>query len=293
MSAKHPVLEFRQDMTLSSGHSFSVVSLHSLLNNRYDDHSPLDFHQIEFFVFILYYGGSEKHIIDFKEYECSKGTLLAIRKGQIHKFSSTDVTGVVLVFNYEFLGSFFTTGEANKSLLLFNDFLYDSKVQLNDEQYKELTTFTEQIKNEWQNLNDELTPSIVRSLLQVFVNKLYRIKSRSADSPNTKKYLSEFIQFQDMVENRYTDSLKVKDYATWLGIHSKKLNRITQSVVQKTAKEFIDEICIKNIQIMLVNTKLSIKEIAFQIGFDEHTNFNNYFKDRVGATPMKFRMLKK
>lgn len=289
---KHPILEFRQDMTLNSGHSFSLVSLENLLNHQYDDHSPLEFHQIEFFVFILYQGGNEKHIIDFKEYDCSKGSVLAIRKGQIHKFSNTDVKGVILVFNYEFLGSFFTKSEANKSLLLFNDFLYNSKIQLDNEQHKELTILTQQIKEEWQNLNDHLTPSIVRSLLQVFVNKLYRIKSLNEDNPSEKKYLPEFIQFQNLIENKFTDSLRVKDYAIWLGIHSKKLNRITQSIVQKTAKEFIDEICIKNIKIALVNTKLSIKEIAFKMGFEEHTNFNNYFKARVGSTPLEFRRRK-
>lgn len=67
MSSKHPILEFRQDMALNSGHSFSVVPLDKLLSSQYDDHSPLDFHQIEFFVFILFYDGSEKHSIDFKE----------------------------------------------------------------------------------------------------------------------------------------------------------------------------------------------------------------------------------
>ncbi|MFY0675097.1 MAG: helix-turn-helix transcriptional regulator [Bacteroidia bacterium] len=276
-------------MRFKSGHSFSVVSLNKLLNNKYEDHSPLDFHQIEFFVFILYANGTENHIIDFKDYACKKGTLLAIRKGQIHKFSATDLDGFILVFNYEFLGSFFTESEAQKSLLLFNDFLFDSKIQLNKKNFQELFSIAKEIKEEWQNVDDNLSPSIVRSLLQVFINKLYRIKSSSQEKVSDHQNLTEFIQFQTKIEESYAQSLKVKDYAQWLGIHSKTLNNITQMVVKKTAKEFIDEICIKNIKIALVNTQLSIKEIGFNSGFEENTNFNNYFKNRVGITPLEFR----
>lgn len=288
MSQKHPILEFRSDMKLSSGHSFSIIPLDKLLASDYPNHSPFEFHQIEFFVFIIYYDGAETHTIDFKPYECTKGSLLAIRKGQVHKFSSKKVKGLVLAFSYEFLGSFFTTNEANQSLLLFNDFLYNSKIQLNNEQFDTLVNLINQIKQEWQGINDHLTPSVVRSLLQVFISKLYRIKT-SNNNNFDKKYLAEFIEFQSMVELKYTATLKVKDYSKWLGIHTKTLNRITQSIVQKPAKEFIDEICIKNIKILLVNTKLTIKQIAFEAGFDEHANFNNYFKARTGLTPLQFR----
>lgn len=289
--SNHPILEFNR--TMETGHSFDYVSINPLLNNEYDNHSPLNFHQIEFFVFILYTEGTETHNIDFKEYDCQQGTLLAIRKGQIHKFSHSNLSGHILVFSHEFLGSFFTKAEALKSLLLFNDFLYEPRIYLEQEPYNALLDIVVQIKEEWQNLHDEQSPSIIRSLLQVFISKLYRIKSTSRNIQSSQKFLSEFIQFQNSIETNYTRSLKVQDYARWLGIHSKTLNSITQSVVKKTAKEFIDEICIKNIKIELVNSKLSIKEIGYQSGFEENTNFNNYFKKRVGQTPLEFRNHKK
>ena len=41
--------------------------------------------------------------------------------------------------------------------------------------------------------------------------------------------------------------------------------------------------------LILFNTDLSIKEIAYQTGFEEPTNFVKYFKKEVGMTPSVFR----
>lgn len=291
ISNEHPVLEFNDRMALQSGHSFSFVPIRNILKADFDDHSPYEFHQIEFYVFILYTEGEEVHTIDFKDYSCERGTLLAIRKGQVHKFSKSNVDGCVLVFDFEFLGGFFTETEVHTSLLLFNEFLYDPKIDLSPEQFTDLFTIVNQIQNEVKRVNDSFSASIIRSLLQVLTNKLYRIKSAETNTPLDKKYLADFIRFQNAIEANYTKSLKVRDYAHGLGIHSKTLNNITQSVVNKTAKEFIDEVCINNIKRLLTNTQRSVKEISFLSGFEETSNFNNYFKARTGKTPSQFRKL--
>ncbi len=40
---------------------------------------------------------------------------------------------------------------------------------------------------------------------------------------------------------------------------------------------------------MLVSTSLSVKEIAFALGFGEPTNFLKYFKKHTSLTPVEFR----
>jgi len=86
-----------------------------------------------------------------------------------------------------------------------------------------------------------------------------------------------------------TNTTKVNDYAKMMAISAKTLNSISKSIVHKAAKEFIDEICIKQIKRLLINTPLSIKEIAYESGFEETTNFYKYFKRQVQMTPEQFR----
>lgn len=285
------IIEFKEEMK-KSGYSFSFMPLDEILKIKHPVLSPFNFNQIDFFLFILFTEGKENHVVDFKEYECKKGTLLALRKGQIHKFSNPKMNGCLLKFDYEFLGRFFTKAEAQKSLLLFNEFLYEPVLQLTTQQYNTLLIIVNQIKEEYEKQSDEFSASIIRSLLQVLVNEIYRIKTAIRDNYSNRKYLSQFIVFYNTIEENYTHTLKVKDYAHQLGWHPKTLNLVTRNVVNKNAKEFIDEVCIKNIKRLLVNSELSIKEIADQSGFEETTNFNNYFKKRVGETPNKFRQLK-
>jgi len=285
----YPILEI--DNTINAKGIFRLESIQRILNTKHPTHSPFNFHQIEFFVFILYTGGKEIHTIDFTDYQCIKGTLLAIRKGQIHKFSDPIAKGHLLVFNYSFLSSFFIDKEAQKSLLLFNEFIYKPNIQLNYEAYKILIKLIQQIKEELANSKDLFSNSIIRSLLQVFINQVFRIKTTNESEGNNKKHLSDFIEFQNLIEKGYTQTLKVKDYAQKMYLSAKTLNAITKSIVNKTAKAFIDEICIKNIKRVLINTDKSVKEICYQTGFEETTNFNNYFKKRVGKTPAEFRKI--
>ena len=283
----YPILEFKN--SVESNYSFDLVQLKKLLETKHRNHSPFDFHQIDFFAFILYLEGEESHTIDFTEYNCKRGTLLAIRKGQIHKFSNSNLKGTILLFSHDFLGSFFTQSEAQKSLLLFNDFLFNPKIQLNKIDLQNILKITQQIEDEYVYTRDDFSPSIIRSLMQIFINQLYRFKTSQETTITNKKNLKEFIEFQNLIETRFSQTLKVKDYASWLGLTTKAINTTTKNIINKTAKEFIDEICINNIKRELVNSSKSIKEIGYICGFEESTNFNNYFKKRVGKTPLEYR----
>lgn len=44
-------------------------------------------------------------------------------------------------------------------------------------------------------------------------------------------------------------------------------------------------------QSLLVSGTLSVKQIAFEIGFDDYSYFNRLFKKHVGIPPLKYRNL--
>ena len=56
-----------------------------------------------------------------------------------------------------------------------------------------------------------------------------------------------------------------------------------------SAKELIDERVVLEAKRMLVHTSNSIKEIGFDLGFDEPTNFIKYFRKHEEKTPIEFR----
>jgi AraC-like DNA-binding protein len=126
-------------------------------------------------------------------------------------------------------------------------------------------------------------------LLHIFLNKLLRQKSLSALQLQNRKYLPEFVKLQALVEAHCLETKKVEDYAEKMNLSTKTINNITQNILHKSAKQFIDEIVILQIKRLLTNPNLSIKEIAYQAGFEETTNFYKFFKKYVQNTPESFR----
>lgn len=286
VNPKH--IKFRNSQNPNA--EFDIISLEELFGRKDIGHSPYEPHLVEFYIIIFIQKGKGRHTVDFSEYKYDKGSLITIRKDQIHKFHlNKNVRGKILLFTDLFMVSYLEKLEALKSLQLFNEILGAPKIQLQKREFEEISDLVQRIEKEYLNINDNYSLGIIRSELHILIAKLYRIKSNKNEVFHDRKYLSEFIEFQNLVEDNVVQTTKVKDYASKLGISTKTLNTISKSIINKTAKEFIDDICTKQIKRLIVNTELSIKEIAYQSGFAESTNFYKYFKRQTNTTPEKFR----
>ncbi|SEL99041.1 AraC-like ligand binding domain-containing protein [Aquimarina amphilecti] len=269
---------------------FEVVQLEELLNRKLD-HDICKNHIVKFYIIIFITEGNGYHTIDFVDYKYQKGSVLLVRKDQIQKFSkSATAKGHLLIFTEEFIVSHINKLEALKSFQLFNELISFPKIELDIEEndFSNFHSLIGQIVSEY-NLKDEYSIGITRSALHILITKLFRIKFTKKQLPNKKKYLTEFLLLQDMVEKNCFVNKKVMFYAENMGCSTKTLNNIVQAIVNKPAKNFIDEIAITQIKRLLIGTNESVKEIAYTSGFDDPANFFKYFKKYVGSSPEVFR----
>lgn len=79
-----------------------------------------------------------------------------------------------------------------------------------------------------------------------------------------------------------------KDYAKMLNVSYKHLNEICKHIDHKTAKALIDNYIILEAKRQLVTTPHTIKEIGFELGFNEPSNFRKYFCKHVDISPNEF-----
>ncbi|MEM6967032.1 MAG: helix-turn-helix transcriptional regulator [Bacteroidota bacterium] len=270
--------------------TFDIVPYESIFDRKDLKHSPFQSHLVEFYIILFIEKGKGTHNIDFTDYPCERGTILTVRKDQIHKFSSDrSLGGKILLFTNDFLVSYLEQLEAQKALQLFNELLGIPKIQLTDTEKNEVSEIIGRIKKEYFEINDNYSMGVIRSELHILITKLYRIKSQRKQIISNRKYLNEFIAFQQLVETHVTETTRVIDFARMMTVSTKTLNNISKSIIHKTAKEFIDEVSLKQIKRLLINTELSIKEIAYASGFEETTNFYKYFKRQTNTTPEQFR----
>ena len=268
---------------------FDIIKLEELLYRKID-FDITDFHIVEFYHIFIITGGSGTHTIDFTDYNCSRGTILAVRKDQIQRFiRNKSIKGYILVFTEEFLESRFTRNDVLKSLRLFNELLLDPKTELLPEEFNKIHALINEISNEYMLTKDTYSIDIIRSAIHIVIMKLLRIKECDQNKILGSKNLTNFIRFQSLIEKHFTSTKKVSDYADMMGFTTKTLNNISRNTIGKPAKQIIDEIVITNIKRLLLNSTLSIKEIAFKTGFEEITNIYKYFKKHANLSPELFR----
>lgn len=82
---------------------------------------------------------------------------------------------------------------------------------------------------------------------------------------------------------------KAKDYAENLAVHVNHLNRSVKEVTGRPTTAHISERIINEAKAILHQTSWNVSEIAFALGFDYPTYFNNFFKKHTGSSPSGFR----
>ena len=81
-----------------------------------------------------------------------------------------------------------------------------------------------------------------------------------------------------------------KHFADNLSVHSNSLNRAVKEVTGKPTSVHISERITQEAKALLYHTNWNISEIAYALGFDYPTYFNNFFKKQTGTNPKTYRM---
>jgi len=81
-----------------------------------------------------------------------------------------------------------------------------------------------------------------------------------------------------------------QDYAQSLSLHINYLNRMVKEVTGKPTTAHIADRIISEAKALLRHTDWNIADIAYALGFEYPSYFNNYFKRITGTNPMSLRI---
>lgn len=131
----------------------------------------------------------------------------------------------------------------------------------------------------------------LQSLFQLFFIGLYRLKKSINDSKelSNNRTLGYFHAFQKLIKKTLPESKLIKEYAGELRITPVHLNRICQTLVQKSALQVVHEYCITEAKKYLLYTSYSISEVSYLLHFKDPAYFSRLFKKQTGFSPNAFR----
>ena len=81
-----------------------------------------------------------------------------------------------------------------------------------------------------------------------------------------------------------------QDYANSLSVHVNHLNRSLKEITGKSTSTLINERIASEAKAILRHTDWNIAEIAYALGFEYPTYFNNFFKRMTGTNPKSVRI---
>ena len=176
-----------------------------------------------------------------------------------------------------------------RNTILFNDLFSVSHIQLKETTllFKDLFRSME---SELRNEKDHFQSDILKNLLHNFLLLSERERRKQNFSEIKKSAdLDYVLLFRDLLENQYRKQKQVRSYCEQMHVTEKRLNHATTIILGKSPKQMIDERIMLEAKRLLAHSTESVKEIGFELGFDESTNFIKYFRKHDHSTPLDFR----
>lgn len=246
-------------------------------------------HRHTYYEILFFVEGAGTQMIDFETQNLHPGSVHFITPGQVHALNrAKDLKGYVINFTKEFM---FLNG-GNISVL--NDFPSFSKVNaaltnLPAKDFQELLSIVKQMQPE----RVDSSP-LKEALLASYIN-LILIKSKSLflssqayatrDDPGQK--LAE--RFNALLEENFISAHGVPYYADKLNLSPNHLSAALKKATGKTAGELIQQRLLLESKRLLLHSSSSIKEIAYELSFNDPAYFTRFFKNNTGLSPEIFR----
>ena len=138
---------------------------------------------------------------------------------------------------------------------------------------------------------------LYRSIKNLLYNReklrKYYIKNIYKSEPIKKNGLFEqdFIEIMNkhIYENIDDSSFSVEQLATKLSISRVQLYRKIKSILNISISDYILNIRLEKAKTLLQDSKLSISEVAYSVGFSSPSYFSSSFKNKFGKTPKLYR----
>ncbi len=230
---------------------------------------------------------------DFSEYEFERNDLLAFSPYQPFMFATRGkVKGIALQFHPDFYCIHLHQKEVACNGVLFNNVYQSPLTEIDAASAITLIMVIEQMKTEMQN------PALAQyelliSYLKIFLITASRLKNTQLPEEEIKftEIKEPFVlqNLKDAIEKDFKTKHSASDYAKSLNISPKALAKIAKTHFNKTLTELISERIIIEAKRELYLTNKAVKEIAYELGYDDEHYFSRFFKVNADVSPQMYR----
>ncbi|MCT3834617.1 helix-turn-helix domain-containing protein [Elizabethkingia anophelis] len=228
--------------------------------------------------------GSAEILIDENIFILEASQLVTITSGQFHQLISVEGDLIALEFTLDF----FSKNDSDIELIfhngLFCHFGMNEIISIHHRAF-----FTETLRLIEKEIEEKPYQYLISihsrvELLLVEINR-----SKIANGDEIWKPDALFLNFLESVRNHFSENYSVSRFADLLDTTEAKLNEVSKLHTNKTAQNVIYSLIISEAKRLLLYEKLSVKEIAYQLGFNDPFYFSNFFKKHTSLSPKDYQ----
>jgi AraC family transcriptional activator of pobA len=250
------------------------------------DYSSLGIHRDDHYIFLVQETGYTRFNVDFKDFEMRGHAVYYIRPSQVHYIvASENARGWFLGIE--------TSLVADEYRSVFEEFVLSQQPLLPEEgkslQLKRCGTLLCDVFNGSEQL--PLQSSIRHSLTSAFIGmiaEIYQENETTARQPYSRPQ-NITRQFRKALSSNYKTLKNPSDYASILCMSLSYLNESVKSATGFPVGYWIHNEIMLEARRLLYYTDLSVKEIAFLLGYEDHAYFSRLFHKIAGNSAIKFR----
>lgn len=286
MTTKRTVSEFNTELKLKGFKAFQIDD---------DSNDTRVYSRKDFYKICLTTGKSIIHYAD-RSFE-QEGTILFFGNPHIPyswETISTTYTGYTCLFSEDFLKH----SDRSESLLQSPFFKMDGTpvLEISEPQRLFLNTLFQKMIEE-QAGDYTFKGEVIRDYMSLIIHEALKM-APSEHYHHTKKATARITSvFLELLERQFPietfdHPLRLRtaqDYARNLNVHTNYLNRAVKEITDKSTTAHITERITAEAKALLQHTDWNISEIAYALGFEYPTYFNNFFKKNTGTNPTSFR----
>jgi AraC family transcriptional regulator, transcriptional activator of pobA len=234
--------------------------------------------------------GSGKVKANFYEYEVQPGSLFSFAPYEPFMFSGGEtLSGIAIQFHPDFFCIHKHQAEVACNGVLFNNIYQPPFVMVSDATASTFNMLIGQMSAEMQ--QQQLAQyELLVSYLKIFLITASRLKTEQ--QPEAVSALKEpFIlqKLKDAIEENFKTIHSPAGYAGMLYLSPKALAKITKAHFNKTLSDLISERIIIEAKRELYLTNKNIKEIAYELGYEDEYYFSRFFKVNTDVSPQMYR----
>lgn len=177
----------------------------------------------------------------------------------------------------------------------FFSYSENEALHLSDEEKQTLLSVLIHLENELNANIDHYSHDLILSNIELLLNYCKRFYGRQFIT-RTNRNKDVIVRFEEFIRDYFNSTEPVnkglptvKYCADAMNLSSNYFSDLLKSETGKNTQEHIHYYLLEKAKTMLVNSGISINEIAFELGFEYSQNFSKLFKSKVGVSPTEYR----